>query len=105
MEKAKPEVIYKLKAEDSIFQIFCYNAMQGYPERAEKFFNELYYFGNSLAVFPNSHPVCRQAILAKRNMRCALFHRSYVFIYKLLKNTLVIYNVISCKTNPAFNPI
>ncbi len=105
MEKTKPKVIFKPKAEDSIFQIYCYIAKQGYPERAEKFFNALYDFGNSLADFPKSYPVCRQAILAKRNMHCALFHKNYIFVYMHVKNTLVIYNVIHCNTNPAFHSV
>ena len=99
MEKIKSGVSYKPKAENSIFQIYCYIAIRGNPERAETFYNELYDFGNSLADFPNTYPVCKQPQFAKRNMRCAIFHKNYIFVYKIVKNSLTIFNVIHCKTN------
>ena len=78
------------------------NPHQGYPETAEKFTKKLVHFGNSLANFPNAYPLCKQKRLAMKQMQCAVFHKNYIFVYKREKTTLVIYNVIHCKTNPLF---
>ena len=100
MEKTKPEVIFRPKASDSIDKITIYIATKGYPERAEKFAEKLISFGNSLDILPEKYPVCRQKSLAKRKMRCAVFKKNYIFVHKVVKNTLYIYNVIHAMTNP-----
>jgi plasmid stabilization system protein ParE len=105
MEKTKPLVIYKPKAENSIFYIYCYIAKQGNPKRAEKFYSDLYEFGNSLADYHFAYPVCRQPQFAKRNMHCAVYHKNYIFIFKLVTNQLIIYNIIHSNTNPAFQSV
>lgn len=99
--KEEIKVIYAPKARTSINHITDYIEEKGYPATAEKFVQKLYDFGNSLAVFPERYPPCKQPQLVNRNMRCALFHKSYIFVYKRIKNTLVIFNVIHSKTNPS----
>ncbi len=99
MEKAKV-VIYTPKAKKSIRNIAFYISEKGYPETAEKFADKLYDFGYSLATMPFGHPICRHKQLAKRKMRCAVFKKNYIFVYKVVKNTLYIYNVIHAMTNP-----
>ena len=94
MEKRKFEVIYEPKAEQSIFKISIYIAKKGYKETAVKFTNILYDFGDSLTLFPEKYPVCKKSILAKRKLRCAIFKKNYIFIYKIIKNELIIFNVI-----------
>ncbi len=102
MEKAKKiKVIYSPRAKNSIREIFIYIEEAGYPETAEKFTARLYDFGQTLALFPDKYPPCKQPQFYKRNMRCAVFHKNYMLIYKQLKNTLIIYNVIHCNTIPA----
>lgn len=105
MEKAKTEVIFLPKARKSILQLVIYIEQKGYPQGAEKFGNELYNFGYTLNNHPNKYPHCKQPKIAKRNMRCAVFHKNYMFVYKQVKNTLVIYNVIHCNTNPSFHSV
>ena len=95
-------VIYAPKAKNSINNIAVYIEKKGYPETAEKFADKLYKFGNSLIDFPEKYPVCKQARFAKRNMCCAVFHKNYIFVYKLVQNELIIYNIIHCNANPAF---
>lgn len=97
MEK-KPKIIFRETAKTSIREIACYIETKGYPETAEKFAEKLYKFGNSLAVFPNAYPLCKQKQLASKKMHCAVFHKNYIFAYKKVRNTLIIYNVIHGKT-------
>ena len=97
MEKSKPSVVFLPKAEKSLFKIFVYIAEQGYPERAEKFYLQLYEFGYSLNSFPEKYAICRHAIYQKHNCHCAVFEENYIFIYKIKNDDLVIINVIHAK--------
>lgn len=94
MVEKKLEIIFKEQASDSITGIMIYISEQGYPETAQKFKKELYNFGNSLINFPQRYPICRKPSFTKKKYRCAVYKKKYIFIYKPLKNKLVIYNVI-----------
>lgn len=93
-------VIYAPKARNSITYIAAYIEEKGYPETAIEFASKLYAFGNSLAILPNKYSLCRQPQLSKRKMQCAVFHKNYIFIYKPVKHTLIIFNVIHSKSRP-----
>lgn len=95
MAKGKLSVAYEPKAVNSIFRIYVYIAEKGYIETAIKFTNDLYNFGDSIALFPKKIPVCKKYILAKRRLRCAIFKKNYIFIYKIVKNELIIFNIIN----------
>jgi plasmid stabilization system protein ParE len=97
LEKSKPAVVFLPKAEKSIFKIFCYIAEKGHPERAEKFYNQLYEFGYSLNNFPDKYALCRHAVYKKKNLHCAVFEHNYIFVYKVVKTQLVIFNIIHGK--------
>jgi plasmid stabilization system protein ParE len=101
----KPKVIFKETARIAIRKIACFIEERGYPETAEKFTDKLFEFGNSLAGFPGAYIVCKQKRLALKQMHCAVFHENYIFVYKLVKNSLIIYNVIHTKTNPASHTV
>jgi len=58
----------------------------------------LFDFGESLADFSEKYPVCRKEAWVKRNLRCAIFKKNYIFLYKLVKNELVIFNVVHVRT-------
>lgn len=94
MEKKTLAVFYKPVAERQITAIAIYIEQKGFPENAEKFANKLYDFGDSLGILPVSFPVCRNKVFAKRNFRCAVFHRDYVFVYKVFKNKITIHLVV-----------
>lgn len=98
-------IVFREKAKLAIRDIAVYIELNGYPETAEKFVEKLLSFGSSLAVFPNKYPLCKQPQFAKRRMHCAVFHKNYVFVYRLVKNSLVIYNIIHTNTNPAFHTV
>jgi plasmid stabilization system protein ParE len=91
---AKPQIEYLPKASKAISRISFYLKGKGYPETAYKFNDELYDFGNSLVHFPEKYPFCRKPLLFKRKYRCAVFKKNYIFIYRVFKTKLVIYNVI-----------
>lgn len=100
MEREKITVIYAPKAVKSIKKIADYISEQGYPQRAEIFSERLYDFGETLSLFPDKYKLCIHPKLVKHNMRCAVFLSNYIFIYKLIKNELIIFNVIHARTNP-----
>jgi plasmid stabilization system protein ParE len=100
MEKAARKVVFLPKAEFSIFQFYAYIVEEGFPKRAEHFKNQLYDFGKSLAKAPSGHAICSQPQLAKRNLRCAVFKKNYIFVYKVIDDEVVIFNVIHSRTNP-----
>jgi plasmid stabilization system protein ParE len=94
MAKGKIKIIFKRKAADSISIIGVYISDKGYPATASEFIDKLFQFGNSLADFPEKYPVCRKKDWAKRNLRCAIFKKDYIFIYSIHKDELIIYNVV-----------
>ncbi|MFH1320729.1 MAG: type II toxin-antitoxin system RelE/ParE family toxin [Bacteroidota bacterium] len=96
MEKKK-QVVFRRKARRSIHEIALYIEQKGYPETAEKYAKKLTDFGDSLAIFPKKYTICRQQGFARRNFSYATFDKTYVFLYKPVKNKLIIYNVIHGK--------
>jgi plasmid stabilization system protein ParE len=100
MEAKEIRVIYAPKARMSITHIAAYIEEKGHPETAIGFANKLYNFGDSLGILPDKYSLCKQSQLAKRKMRCAVFHKNYIFIYKQIKQTLIIFNVIHAKSRP-----
>ena len=103
--RKKQMVIYTDKASKSVIAIAIFIAENGYPENAQKFKEKLLSFGDSLTIFPDKYPICKQPQLAKRDMHCAVFQKHYMFVYKMKKNRLVVYNVLHSKTNPLFHSI
>ncbi len=98
MEKRALKVVFRRKTIGKIKDIAIYIEERGYPITAENFIQQLFDFGESLALFPNKYPICRKKAWAKRNLRCAIFNKSYIFIYKLNNNELIIYNIIHSRT-------
>lgn len=97
MEEEKAEVVFTARARKSISNISMYIEEEGYHETAEKFAEKLFDFGNSLGIFPEKYPICRHEPYAKRKYRCVTFKKYYVFVHKLVKDQLIIYNVIHGK--------
>jgi len=98
MEKRTLKVVFRRKTIGRIKGIAIYIEERGYPITAENFIQQLFDFGESLALFPNKYPVCRKKAWAKRNLRCAVFNKDYIFIYKLNNNELVIFNIVHAST-------
>lgn len=90
-------VIFKEKAIDSIANIAFYISKKSFEERAYRFADRLYDFGNSLNNFPDKYPLCRFKMFAQRNLHCAVFENTYIFVYKVIKSELVIFDAIHGK--------
>jgi len=56
MEKTTRVVIFKKRAELSIFKTYLHIADRGYPATADKFADSLYDFGYTLNDFPDNCP-------------------------------------------------
>lgn len=96
--KRKVKVVYSKRAINNIKWTAIFIESKGFPENAARFAIELFDFGQSLADFPEKYPVCRKKIWAKRNLRCAIFKKDYIFIYRIFKDELIIYNVVHTRT-------
>ena len=88
------EVILKERAQASIRRIALYIFKKGYPDTAIKFAKQLEEFALTLANFPDKHPLCRQKSYAKRKFHCVPFESSYIFIYKVISNRLIVLNIV-----------
>ena len=93
----KKQVIFRKKAKQSIEEVSLYVEQNGYPETAEQYAQRMIDFGYSLTIFPNKYPICRFEKFAKRTLHCAAFDKTYIFVYKTVRNQLVIYNIIHGK--------
>ncbi|MCB0806421.1 MAG: type II toxin-antitoxin system RelE/ParE family toxin [Bacteroidales bacterium] len=98
MVKKSWKVIFRQRTIRKIRNIAIYIESRGYPENALRFANALYNFGESLGEYPEKYPICRNPIWAKRNLRCAVFRKDYLFIYKIFEKEVVIYNVVNART-------
>ncbi len=97
MEQRKITVVFTEKAATNIASVAWYIAEKGYPDTAQNYLERLYAFGRSLANFPDKYPVSNHPVYKKHGMHCAVFEHTYIFIYRLVKNNLIIYSVIHCK--------
>lgn len=97
MASETQKIEWRKEAAQSIASIADYISEKGFSETSKQYAGRLYAFGESLLVFPGKYPICRFQKLAMRNLRCAVFEHNYIFIYKIVKHILIIYNVIHGK--------
>ena len=93
MEKKKLKIVLTEEASDNIDGITLYITEKGYPDTAHKFRKKLYDFARSLVIFPEKYTISRHEKYKKRKLRCAPY-KNYIFIYKVIRNKLVIYNIV-----------
>ena len=98
MDERQRKIVFRRRAIKKIGNVAIYIEGKGYPDTAKKFAAQLYDFGASLAGFPEKYAVCRKKAWAKRNLRCAIFKKNYIFIYKIINDELVIFNVVHART-------
>ncbi|MBI4645384.1 MAG: type II toxin-antitoxin system RelE/ParE family toxin [Bacteroidia bacterium] len=96
MDKRNYEVNWHRRSLNSLQKIFLYINNES-PDNALKFLEKLYEFGETLGFMPDKYPVCRQKSYRKRNFRCAVFHKNYIFIYQKLTDSVLIRNIVHCK--------
>lgn len=90
-------IILKIKAQKSISEIAEYIENNGFPDTAISFITRIEKFTESLVIFPNKYPICRQQKFAKRSYHCAVFESDYIFVFKVVRKQLIIHNIIHCK--------
>ncbi|OFX23126.1 MAG: hypothetical protein A2033_02210 [Bacteroidetes bacterium GWA2_31_9] len=90
-------IILRIKAQKSISDIAEYIENNGFPGTALSFIARIEKFTESLVIFPNKYPICRQQKFTKRSYRCAVFESDYIFVFKAVNNQLIIYNIIHSK--------
>ncbi len=94
--ESKVSIIWKPRSEKSLQSIYNFIAEDS-TANAGNYIDRMVTFGDSLLAFSGKYPVCRQKKFAKRNLHCAVFESTYIFIYKVVKRELIIYNVIHGK--------
>ena len=77
-----------LKANNRIFSI------ADYIEHEIKMPEKLISFGQTLIDFPLKYPICKNEKLSKRNLRCAVFDKKWIFAYKVTENYVIIKDII-----------
>lgn len=93
-KRKKVKVVFRPKAEKSLFLIAFYIGIKGYPDNAVNFYQSLIEFGDSLGNMPEKFNVCHHKIFAKHKYRCAVYKSFYVFIYKITDKSIIIMNII-----------
>lgn len=91
-------VVFLPKAIKNIEEITLYIAKKGFPLTAAKFVNELFDFGDSIKIYPLKYPYCSFKKLKIKKYRCAVYKKNYMFVYKVIENQVMIFNVIHVKT-------
>jgi plasmid stabilization system protein ParE len=92
-----PPVIFLPKAKRVIRAVAFRILEQGYPDRATKYSERMVQFGLSLAILPYKYPLCRFPILMDNGLRCAVFEKTYIFVFRMDAERLIIYNVVHVK--------
>ncbi|MCF8307941.1 MAG: type II toxin-antitoxin system RelE/ParE family toxin [Bacteroidales bacterium] len=93
MEEEKP-IVFLPRANKSIRAIFLYIFYQGSYENSSKFIFRLYDFIENIPKFPLKYPVCRQKSYSRKYLRCAVFEKHYIVVYKVYTTRIVIHNVV-----------
>ena len=91
------KVIFTPKAANGLAFITEFIALNSSFDTAWKYYQRLKQFGSSLNMFPEKYSICRYKIYAKKNMHCATFDNTYIFVYKVVVDELVIFDIIHCK--------
>jgi plasmid stabilization system protein ParE len=87
-------VIVSDAAEEDIAENIDYIAERGSPGNAGKLHKRMLAFIPTLGEMPEKYPVCRHKRFGKKQYRCAVFEKSYVFVYAINKNNVLLLRVI-----------
>lgn len=82
------------RAEKSLDNIGDYISKKGYPDTAFAILERMRLFAKSLTIFPEKYSICRQKSYQKRKYRCAVFEDNFIFIHKLIKDEMILLNVV-----------
>jgi plasmid stabilization system protein ParE len=88
------ELVYSNEFLENIESITDYISNEyDTPQTAIKFISNLFAFGNAIANHPEAYPICKYPIWANQNMRCAIYKKKWVFVFKIHKNGIVVYHI------------
>ena len=84
-------------ASKSIDLACDYISEHGYPETAKKYFRRMMDFASKLGDYPSKFPICKRKPFKKLGLHCAIFENTYVFVYKIDLDSIIILDVIHSK--------
>jgi plasmid stabilization system protein ParE len=88
------KVVLKPTAEIAIVEIANYiSETIKMPETAEKYTDRLLQFAHQISATPQAYGLCKYPIWEIKNLQCAIFDKTWIFAFKLIKNKVVIYYI------------
>jgi toxin ParE1/3/4 len=96
MGNRQAKVSWKPGAAKSLQDIYDY-IFERSPQNAESFTDELISFGETLRSFPLKYAKCRHKQFQERGYHCAVFRKNWVFLYRIIHEKVVIFNIIHAK--------
>jgi plasmid stabilization system protein ParE len=81
-------------AKRDIAENIKYISDKGYPHNAEKLYDRMLAFIPTLGEMPEKYAICRNKRFGEKQYRCAVFEQSYLFVYAINKNSVLLLRVI-----------
>jgi plasmid stabilization system protein ParE len=88
------KVIVSPRAEKDIIINVDYIAKKSNPHNAYKLNIRFWAFIPSLGIMPEKYGFCRYSRFAKKQYRCATFEQSYIFVYAIHTDKVLLLRVI-----------
>jgi hypothetical protein len=88
------ELVIMKRAENAIYKVAQYRASEYFPHTGEKFIEEVIDFCSRYAALEISHPLCKNATLAKYSYSCLVFKKKWVIAFKYTEKELRVYRFI-----------
>lgn len=87
-------VLTSALAQQDIAENIKYISDKGSPHNAEKLYDRMLAFIPTLGEMPEKYALCRHKRFNIKQYRCAVFEQSYVFVYVIHKNNILLLRVI-----------
>jgi plasmid stabilization system protein ParE len=81
-------------AKRDIAENIKYIFVKGNPHNAKKLYDRMLAFIPTLGELPEKYPLCRNKRFSMKQYRCAVFEQSYVFVYAIHENDVLLLRVI-----------
>ncbi len=88
------KVTTSARAKKDIAENIKYISDKGSPHNAEKLYDRMLAFIPTLGEMPEKYALCRHKRFGKKQYRCAIFEQSYVFVFAIHKNSVLLLRVI-----------
>lgn len=89
------ELVIKKSAFESIELLVDYLIeVVKMPNTARGYALKMIAFAESLSENPFAHAICRQYRLSKKNLRCAVFDKKWIFVYSVNETHVIIKDII-----------